>query len=216
MRPTNLGILLSGSGTNFQAILDEMPHLSEHGVIAVVISNKSDAYGLERAKRAGLKTVHLSHTQFESRVAYDTALVECLKSHNVDWVVLAGFMRIVTPTFLDAFKNRVINIHPALLPSFKGLHGQAQAFAAKVTITGATVHLVTPEMDAGPVIAQGAVPIFDQDTPESLSKRILSMEHLLYPMVVRWICEGRLSTLDGRITVDLKAGESRALFWQQH
>ena len=141
--------------------------------------------------------------------------MDCLKAHGVEWLLLAGFMRIVTPTLLNAFPHRVVNIHPALLPSFKGLHGQEQAHTAGVTITGATVHLVTPEMDAGPVIAQGAVPVLDNDTPAELAKRILSMEHRLYPLVVRWICEGRLDTTRGTVNVTLDSGESRSLFWSQ-
>lgn len=213
MKPTKLGVLLSGSGTNFQAILDHMPALQDRGKITVVISNKANAYGLERARKAGLKAVHLPHKAYPTRKEYDAALVDCLQAHGVDWVILAGFMRIVTQTLLNAFPHRVVNIHPALLPSFKGLHGQSQAYKAKVTISGATVHLVTTEMDAGPIIAQGAVPVLEDDSADSLSTRILSMEHQLYPLVIRWICEGRLQTDGGVVSVQLTGGESRALFW---
>ena len=213
MSTVRIGVLLSGSGTNFQAILDSLKLAGNDNSIVVVISNKADAYGLERARKANIPAIHLSHRGYGNRSAYDRDIVQALKEHNVEWVVLAGFMRIVTPTLLNAFEHRVINIHPALLPSFKGLRGQKQAHDAKVTITGATVHLVTPEMDAGPIIAQGAVPAFDTDTPNELSERILKMEHLLYPMVVRWICEDRLSTTGGNISVTLVDGEARALFW---
>ena len=212
MSNVRLGVLLSGSGTNFQAILDAVSSPGHPGEIAIVISNRRDAYGLERARNAGIVALHINHRDFESRASYDAEVVRQLRVHGVEWVLLAGFMRILTSELLNAFSNRVINIHPALLPSFKGLRGQEQALEYGVTIAGATVHLVTQEMDAGPIIAQGAVPVLDSDDDSSLKKRILSVEHKLYPMVVRWICENRLDTTDGLVTVSLLDGESRSLF----
>jgi len=216
MTPARIGVLISGSGSNLQALIDRIHGVESTGEISVVLSNRRKAYGLERARAVGIPTVVESHRGHASREAYDAKIVEHLRAHHVDWVLLAGFMRIVTPTLLSAFPNRVLNIHPALLPSFKGLHAQQQALDSGVSITGATVHLVTPEMDDGPTVAQGAVPVYPKDTLEDLKQRILTVEHQIYPMVAQWICEGRLSIHEGVVTVALKANESRSLFSNGH
>ena len=204
-------VLLSGSGTNLAALIDAANTTESPAEIAVVVSNKAGAYGLQRARDAAIPAVHISHKGKE-RTEYDAELVQTLRAHNVEWVVLAGFMRILTPVFLDAFPNRVINIHPALLPSFAGVNAQQQAFDAGVRIAGATVHLVDAGVDSGPVISQGAVPVLEGDDPEALQQRILSMEHRLLPMVMHWAAQGRLSVVDKRVSVQLHSGEQRYLW----
>lgn len=209
---TDVGVLISGSGTNLQALIDAAADATFPARLAVVISNRSRAYGLERAQMAGIPTEVLSHRRFDDREAYDAALVEVLREHEVQWVCLAGFMRLVTPVFLDAFPQRVLNIHPALLPAFPGLHAQRQALEYGVAISGATVHLVDRGTDTGPVVAQAAVPVLPDDDEDALKARILRQEHRLYPMVLRWAVEGRLQVEGRRVTVDLPEGEQRFLF----
>jgi len=209
---TRFGVLLSGSGTNLQALIDAANTQQHPAEIAVVISNKEDAFGLERARQAGIPAVHISH-KGKDRAVFDQELVDVLVAHGVEWIALAGFMRILTPTFLTAFPNRVLNIHPALLPSFPGTNGQGQAFESGVRIAGATVHLVDAGTDTGPIVAQGAVPVLETDTAETLQQRILRVEHVLFPKVFRWAAEGRVSVSDGRAVVSLPDGEER-FFWQ--
>ena len=208
---TRFAVLLSGSGTNLAALIEAAQAPGSQAEIAVVLSNKVDAFGLQRARDADIPAVHISH-QGKDRETFDAELVQVLRSHEIDWVLLAGFMRILTPVFLDAFEQRIINIHPALLPSFPGVNGQQQAFDSGVRIAGATVHFVEAGMDSGPVIAQGAVPVLEDDDIESLQKRILAVEHQLFPMVMRWAAEGRLSIKDGRACVKLHADEQRYLW----
>ena len=207
---TRIGVLVSGSGTNLQALIDAFP-LGGTAEIAVVISNNEEAYGLARAREASLPAVFVNH-RGKSREQFDAELVDCLRQHKVDWVALAGFKRIITSVFLSAYPDRVINIHPALLPSFAGIHAQQQAFDAGVQVAGATVHFVDGGTDTGPIIAQGAVARRPGDTVDDLSNRILSVEHRLFPMVMRWAVEGRLKVIDGRAKVDLMDGESRSLW----
>lgn len=202
-----VAVLISGGGTNLQALIDACTAEDFPARVAVVLSNRADAYGLERARKAGIPTELLSHKGFSDRSAYDAALVEVLRRHGVQWVCLAGFLRLVTATLLDAFPGRVLNIHPALLPAFPGLHAQARALAAGVRIAGATVHLVDEGTDSGPILAQGAVPVLPDDTEATLSARILAVEHQIYPMVLRWAAEGRI-TLTGRtVTLDVPEAE---------
>jgi phosphoribosylglycinamide formyltransferase 1 len=197
-------VLASGSGTNLQALIDAVA-AGHPAQLVVVASDKRDAFALERAREANIPAVHVGKRKDESREAYDQRLVDLLRAHHVDWVCLAGFMRLVTPTLLDAFPHRVLNIHPALLPAFPGLHAQAQAHAYGVRVTGVTVHFVDAGTDTGPIIAQTAVPVLPDDTVESLSARILLEEHRLYPTVLRWAVEGRLH-LDGRhVHIDVRA-----------
>lgn len=192
-----LGVLVSGSGTNLQAILDAVANETLDARVAVVISNKPHVAALERAKAAGVPTEVLSHRQFPTREAFDAEIVSLLRMRTVDTVVLAGFMRIITPVLLDAFPHRVINIHPSLLPAFPGVDAQAQAFDAGAKITGCTVHFVDQGTDTGPIIAQAAVPVLDDDTAETVRDRILAMEHKLLPAALQWFSEGRVH-LDGR------------------
>ncbi|MCL2726029.1 MAG: phosphoribosylglycinamide formyltransferase [Polyangiaceae bacterium] len=190
--PLVLGVLISGSGTNLQAIIDRIAEGQLPAKIAVVISNVASAKGLDRARRAEIPTVVLDHKAFPSRAAFDEKMVETLRAHDVECVVLAGFMRIVTKVLLDAFPYRVINIHPSLLPAFPGVNAQAQAVAYGVRISGCTAHFVDAGTDTGPVIAQRSVDVFERDDEESLRKRILREEHVLLPAVLGWIARGWL------------------------
>jgi phosphoribosylglycinamide formyltransferase-1 len=206
-----VAVLVSGSGTNLQALIDSAGQSDSSVEIAVVVSNNEGAFGLERARNAGIEALHIDH-RGKKRTVYDRELIDALEARGVQWVFLAGFMRILTPDFLSSFADRVINIHPALLPSFPGVRGQQQAHEAGVQIAGATVHFVDAGTDTGPIIAQGAVARLPTDTLDDLSARILRAEHQLFPMVMQWAGEGRLS-VDGRSArVDLKEGESRFLF----
>jgi phosphoribosylglycinamide formyltransferase-1 len=192
-----LGVLISGRGSNLQSIIDAIADGSLRARIGVVISNRADAYGLERARRAGIETTVLSHREFASREQYDARLAQELKGRGVELVCLAGFMRLVGAPLLEAFPEAVLNIHPSLLPAFPGLNAQQQALAHGVKITGATVHLVTAELDGGPIVLQAAVPVEEGDTVETLSARILVEEHRIYPAAIARVLEGGWR-LDGR------------------
>lgn len=179
--------------------------------IVTVISNRPNAEGLTRAAGAGLKTLALDHKAYADRPAFDAALDEALKAANVDIVCLAGFMRLLTPEFTRSWQGRMINIHPALLPSFKGLHTHERALVEGVKIHGCTVHFVTAEMDVGPIIMQAAVPVMEDDTPLSLGARVLAQEHLIYPAALRLVCEGRARIEGGRVAIDEFGLADRAL-----
>jgi phosphoribosylglycinamide formyltransferase 1 len=185
-----LGILISGRGSNLQAIIDAIASGELAASIAIVISNRADAGGLARAERAGVPTLVMSHKAYPDRSAYDRALAATLKARGVDLVCLAGFMRLLGPAFIDEFPQAIVNIHPSLLPAFPGLDAQQQAFDHGVKIAGATVHLVTAELDAGPIVCQAAVPVLDADTAETLAARILEAEHRLYPEGIRRLARG--------------------------
>ena len=192
-----IGVLLSGSGTNFQAILDAIAAGRLDAKVSVVLSNVSSAGGLERARKAGIPAIVLDHRRYGSRRNFDAAAVEVLVGHGVEYVVLAGFMRVVTSVLLDAFPMRVLNIHPALLPAFPGLNAQSQAFAYGVKVSGCTVHFVDQGTDTGPIIAQAVVPVLRTDDDESLRQRILRAEHHLLPTVLQWLAEGRVTAKPG-------------------
>jgi phosphoribosylglycinamide formyltransferase-1 len=192
MPPLDLGVLISGRGSNLQAILDAIAGGSLHARVRLVVSNRAGAPGLARAERAGVPVCVMPHGDFADRASFDRALVLALRESGVTWIVLAGFMRLLTPVFLDAFPRRVINVHPSLLPAFPGVSAQAQALAYGVKITGCTVHLVDRGMDTGPIIAQTAVPVIDGDTPDTLAARILLEEHATLVRVLTWIADGRL------------------------
>jgi phosphoribosylglycinamide formyltransferase 1 len=196
----HLGVLISGRGSNLQSIIDAIGTRQFDATIAVVISNRAEAGGLRRAREAGIETVCLETRDHAGRDAYDRALVATLRDRHVDLVCLAGFMRIVGAPLLEAFPNRILNVHPSLLPAFPGVNAQQQALDHGVKITGATVHLVTSALDDGPIIAQAAVPVLDSDTVETLSDRILIEEHRLYVDAIRVMLEGRW-TLSGRRVV---------------
>ena len=192
-----IAVLISGSGSNLQAIIDA----SEKGEIpcrvGIVISNKADAYGLLRARNHGIPTEVVDHKRFASREEFDAKLVEVIRGSGADLVCLAGFMRILTPVVIRAFPNRILNIHPALLPSFPGTHGPGQALAYGVRFSGCTVHFLDEGVDTGPIIVQAVVPVYDDDTEETLAARILVQEHRIYPMAIRLFFSGRLS-FEGR------------------
>lgn len=197
-----VGVLASGSGTNLQALIDAAARGELGPARLTVVGVNVDGCGaLTRARAAGLPTFFLDHKTFGTRAAFDDALVEALRSHGVELVALAGFMRLLTPAFLEAFAGRVVNIHPALLPAFPGIHGQEQAFSYGVKISGCSVHFVDAGTDTGAIIAQAAVPVLDSDDVEALQRRILVEEHRLYPAVVRAIAEGRVSVDGRRVTV---------------
>jgi phosphoribosylglycinamide formyltransferase-1 len=181
---TRLGVLISGRGSNLQSIIDAIASGRLDASIAVVVSNRADAAGLQRARDAGIEAVHLSPKQFPDREAYDRALAELLTSRAVAVVCLAGFMRLVGAPLLEAFPDRILNIHPSLLPSFPGLDAQRQALAHGVRVTGVTVHVVDAELDGGPIVLQSAVPVLEGDTFDTLEARILAEEHRLYPEAI--------------------------------
>jgi phosphoribosylglycinamide formyltransferase-1 len=191
----NLGVLISGRGSNLGAVLSAVAAGEIPARVALVVSNKADAGGLERARAAGVPTRVIPHGAFADRASFDAALVAALREAEVDLVVLAGFMRLLTPTFLDAFPDRVVNIHPALLPAFPGVDAQAQALAYGARVTGCTVHLVDAGTDTGPVIAQAAVPILPDDDRDRLAARLLPIEHALLVRAIRWIAEGRVHVI---------------------
>ena len=195
--PLALGVLLSGSGTNLQAIIDAIERGELPARIRLVISNRADAYGLVHARNHKLSTAVVPHTDFPSREDFDRRMVELLKQHGVELVVLAGFTRLLSSAFVRAFPQRILNIHPALLPAFPGLHAQRQAIEHGVRISGATVHLVDEEMDHGPIIMQAAVPVYASDTEARLRERILRQEHRIYPAAIKLFAEGRVR-VDGR------------------
>ncbi len=197
-----LGVLASGGGTNLQAIIDSCQDGSLDATIALVLTNNPDAGALERAHQAGIQTVCVNHRDFSKREDFDHAVVKSLQDAGVELVVLAGFMRIITQTFLDAFPLRVINIHPALLPAFPGLHVQQQAIDYGARFSGCTVHFVDSGVDTGPIIIQAVVPVYQDDTADNLAERILEQEHHIYSRAIQLIAEGRVH-VDGRlVTID--------------
>lgn len=201
MRPLKCGVLLSGSGTNLQAILDEIGRGLPVEVVHVV-SSRPDAFGIERARQAGIPTTVLDRSAYADPAAADARIVEAMRAAGAEYLVMAGYMRMLTPVVLDAFPNRVLNLHPALLPSFKGAHAISDAWDAGVKVTGVTVHFANEEYDKGPIIAQRAVPVLEDDTIEGLEARIHAAEHELYPQVLRAIAEGRMSTdAEGKVHI---------------
>lgn len=197
--PLRVAVLVSGGGTNLQALLD---HGSPSFRVACVASNRPGAYALERAAAHGVPTVVVDHKQFPDRPAFERALLQALAPHRPELVVLAGFMRVLSPTLIEAFERRIVNVHPALCPAFPGMHAARQALAAGARVTGCTVHLVDVGVDTGPILAQAAVPILDDDDEERLQRRIQQQEHRLFPRVIEAIA-------DGRVTVD-ESGRVRA------
>ena len=194
--PLPIGVLVSGTGTNLQAILDAIGQRRLDACVRIVISNNPQAQALRRAERAAVPTAVVAPPCFEDRESFDAALVQTLKQAGAQWVVLAGFMRLLGPGFLRAFPQRVINIHPSLLPAFPGTDAQAQALAFGVRISGCTVHFVDQGTDSGPIIAQSAVPVLPDDTLDTLSARIRLQEHPLLVAVISWIAQGRVSVVD--------------------
>jgi phosphoribosylglycinamide formyltransferase-1 len=196
-----VGILISGRGSNMAALIEAARENDYPAEIACVVSNVAAAAGIETARRAGIATAVIPHRDYPDRETFDRAVSTELEKHGAGLVALAGFMRIQSPWFPQHWAGRIINIHPSLLPSFRGLHVQQQALDAGVRLSGCTVHFVTPDLDSGPIIAQAAVPVLAGDTADTLAARILRQEHRLYPLVVRWLAEGRVRLADGRAEV---------------
>ncbi|GAB2933873.1 phosphoribosylglycinamide formyltransferase [Rheinheimera gaetbuli] len=198
-------VLISGSGSNLQAIIDACSSGFIPGRISAVIANKGNAYGLVRANEAGLSTQILSHNSFKDREHYDIALADAIDQHQPDLVVLAGFMRILTPAFVQRYHGRLLNIHPSLLPKYQGLNTHQRAIDNNDSEHGCSVHFVTEQLDGGPVILQAKVPVFSDDDAQSLAERVHDQEHRIYPLVVRWFCQNRLqqqadqAMLDGKV-----------------
>ena len=203
-RPLSIVVLISGRGSNLQSIVDATAGGELPVEIRAVISNVPGALGLERARQAGIEAVTLDHRRFEDRESFDAALARLIDRYHPGLVVLAGFMRILTPGFVEHYRGRMLNIHPSLLPAFQGLHTHARAIEAGATEHGASVHFVTEELDGGPVIAQARVPVLPGDDPDTLAARVLEQEHVLYPAVIRWFAEGRLELRDGEVWMDGK------------
>lgn len=197
-----VGVLASGGGSNLQAILD-----AKVAEVAVVISNVAGAKALQRAEAAGVPALLLSHKAHPSRDAYDAEVVRLLRQHQVDLVCLAGFMRLIGPVFLSAFQNRIINIHPALLPAYPGMHAARQAVNAGARISGCTVHIVDEGTDTGPIVIQAAVPVLDDDSEETLAARILKQEHRIYPRAIQLFAQGRVSIEGRRVRIRAAAGD---------
>ncbi|MFP4243522.1 MAG: phosphoribosylglycinamide formyltransferase [Ectothiorhodospira sp.] len=196
-------VLISGSGTNLQALIDAVTRGEIPGRIRAVLSNRPGVAGLERAERAGIPAQVIDHRTYPDRETFDQALMAHIDAHDPALVVLAGFMRVLTPAFVDHYTGRLINIHPSLLPDFRGLHTHERALEAGVQTHGCTVHFVNGELDGGPAIAQAGVPVEANDTPQSLAARVQCQEHRIYPQVVRWFCEGRLKLADdGQVHLD--------------
>ncbi len=197
-----LVVLISGNGTNLQALINAQQAGRLRGEIAAVISNRADAYGLQRASEAGIATQVIRGQDYADRAAYDSALGDAIEALGAELIVMAGFMRILTPEFVQRFAGRMLNIHPSLLPKYQGMNTHQRALAAGDTEHGTSVHFVTEELDGGPVILQAKVPVFAEDDAEILTERVQTQEHCIYPLVVNWFCCGRLALRDGQAWLD--------------
>lgn len=199
MTKKRVAVLISGSGSNLQALIDAAQQPEYPASISLVISSRADAFGLERAQKAGIETVVVAQQAGQLREDYDTHIQNILEQHQIDLVCLAGFMRLLSAPFVTRWEGRMLNIHPSLLPLFKGLHPHRQALEAGVKLSGCTVHFVVPDMDAGPIVAQAAVPVHDYDTEHSLQARVLEAEHLLYPQALDLLARGHLHITGNRV-----------------
>jgi len=202
--PARIVVLISGRGSNLKSIIDAVQKGQIPATIACVISNRTDASGLQYARDADIPTEIVTNKQYSSREDFDDALIETIDRYDPQLVVLAGFMRILGREFVEHYLGRMINIHPALLPEFPGLNTHERALQTGADQHGATVHFVTPEVDSGPIIIQRAVPVLDNDTPESLAARVLEQEHQIYPLAIRWFAENRLTIDDDQVLLDGK------------
>lgn len=200
--PLGIVVLISGRGSNLQSIIDEVDAGRLPVKIKAVISNRPDAQGLMRAQRAGIPTFTVDQQHYENRAQFEQALMELIDNARPGLVVLAGFMRVLSREFVEHYAGRIINIHPSLLPAFPGLNTHSKALASKVSHHGASVHFVTQEVDAGPIIIQAHVPVLPEDTPESLAARVLEQEHRIYPLAIRWFAEQRLCIKNGQVLLD--------------
>jgi phosphoribosylglycinamide formyltransferase-1 len=213
--PLKLGVLISGSGSNLQSIIDHIEKGSLNAIIKIVISNNPDAYGIIRAKKHGLPILVFKHEDFKTREDFDLELIQALQNNHVQLIVLAGFMRILTPAFLRAFPQRIINIHPALLPAFPGTHVQKQALEYGVKFSGCTVHFVDEGVDTGPIIIQSVLPVLDDDTEETLAARILKEEHRIYPQAIQFYADGKIE-INGRKVKIKSANANKTSFPALH
>tara|TARA_R110000751_G_scaffold55346_1_gene118659 strand:+ start:50326 stop:50982 length:657 start_codon:yes stop_codon:yes gene_type:complete len=195
-------VLVSGNGSNLQAIIDDISQQKINAKISAVIANHPTAYGLTRAENAGIPAIYIDHKDFDSREEYDAKMANCIDEFNPNLIVLAGFMRILTPSFVEHFQGRMLNIHPSLLPKYKGLHTHQRAIDAKDKEHGASVHFVTPELDGGPVVLQSKVPVFEQQDVAELAERVQQQERQMYPLVIKWFCEDRLKMINNRAVLD--------------
>jgi len=195
-------VLISGSGSNLQAIIDAIENNTLHAEIRAVISNRSDAYGLERARRHGIVTITIDHKDFSDRASFDNALQICIDQFQPQLLVLAGFMRILTQGFVEHYQGRMLNIHPSLLPAYTGLNTHQRAIEAGDKEHGVSIHFVTNELDGGPVISQARVPVHPDDKPEDLAQRVLAQEHHLYPQTLEWFYQGRIQQQDNQAIFD--------------
>ncbi len=211
MARLKLGVLISGRGSNLQALIDATADPAFPAEIAVVISNIADVQGLQRAADAGIETCVIDHKAHDGRAAFEATLTETLEAHGVRLVCLAGFMRLLTKGFVDHWRDRIINIHPSLLPAFKGLNTHERVLDYGVKFTGCTVHFVRAEMDEGPIVVQGVVPVLSDDTPDSLAGRVLQVEHRIYPLAVRLVAEGRARVVGNAVNIDVKDHEAEGM-----
>jgi phosphoribosylglycinamide formyltransferase-1 len=198
----NIVVLISGNGSNLQAIIDSIAEQKINAKISAVIANQGAAYGLVRAENAGIPAYFIDHKIFASREEYDAKVILRIDKYKPDLIVLAGFMRILTPAFVEHFQGRMLNIHPSLLPKYRGLHTHQRAIDAKDDEHGASVHFVTPELDGGPVVLQSKVPVFEQQNAQELEARVQQQERRMYPLVIKWFCEGRLKMFDNKAVLD--------------
>lgn len=210
-RPLRVGVLISGRGSNLQALIEACAAPSFPAKIALVLSNEPDAAGLTRAAQAKIATAVVNHRDYADRPAFEAAMTDRLRGAGVDLVCLAGFMRLLTESFVESWFDRLINIHPSLLPAFKGLDTHARVIDAGARFTGATVHFVRPAMDDGPIIIQAVVPVRPGDDPDSLATRVLAEEHRIYPAALRLIAAGRTRIVDGRVEIDGHAAPAGTL-----
>ena len=198
----DVAVLISGRGSNLQSLIDACADDNYPARIVAVISNNPDAYGLERAKKAGIPTAVVNHRDYEDRESFEVALDEQLKTFNAKFICLAGFMRILDARFVNRWKDRILNIHPSLLPSFKGLHTQERALEAGVRFTGCTVHIVRPEMDDGPIILQAALAVDPEDDADNLSNKVLELEHVIYPEALKLVAMGRVRITGSKAIIE--------------
>jgi phosphoribosylglycinamide formyltransferase-1 len=203
MERKRVAVLISGRGSNMAALIEAAKDKNYPAEIVLVVSNRPNAEGITYARKAGIATTIINHTDYgKNREAFEHALQAVLEGSGVEIVCLAGFMRLFTPRFIARWEGRMLNIHPALLPNFKGLHTHEQALAGGAKTHGATVHFVTAEMDAGPIVCQAAVPVLEGDTAETLAARVLTVEHKIYPLALKWLAEGKVRVVDGKTTVN--------------
>ena len=212
MSTPSIVVLISGSGSNLQAIIDAVAEKKIHAHISAVISNRPGALGLERARTAGINTIVVDHTEFAERQLFDKALAEQVAELNPELVVLAGFMRILPEAFIEQYENRLINIHPSLLPEFKGMHTHRRALEAGNKEHGASVHFVSNELDSGPVVIQAYIPVLDDDDEKTLAARVLEQEHIIYPLAIEWVVSGQLSLINNQIHFDNKPVTEAAIW----